>query len=112
MLNWLKSAECILLMTLLFAAVAVRADQMSFSGTVVAQGDRSGIPNLTVSLTPPANSKKPKKVTTTDDKGHFALNDLENGQYLLEVYQGVTILYREVVSIPQQASKEISLRPK
>jgi hypothetical protein len=52
---------------------------------------------------------KAKKVTTTDDKGHFTLSDLENGQYLLEVYQGLTILYREVVNVPQQEPKEIPL---
>jgi hypothetical protein len=85
---------------------------MSFSGIVVTEGDHLGISNLTVSLSPPANSMKAKKVTTTDSEGRFTLNGLENGEYLLEVSQGVTILYREVVKVPQQEQKEIRLNPR
>ena len=85
---------------------------MSFSGTVVTARDSSGIPYLTISLTPRAATMKAKKVTTTDNQGRFTFNELDGGQYFLEVSQGLTVLYSEVVDVPQQNPKEIRLNPR
>jgi len=112
-LNTRKSAGLLLFVTLAYLAIpSASGDPISFSGTVVTERDHLGIPNLTVSLSPHADSMKAKKVTTTNNEGRFTLNELESGQYLLEVFQGLTILYREVVNVPQQNPTEIRLSPK
>ncbi len=78
----------------------------------VSDASKSGIPNLTVRLTPSKGMKTPEKITTTDDKGNFLFKDLDKGRYLLEVYQGVTLLYRDVVDTSQDMKREISLKRK
>jgi len=65
-----------------------------------------------VRLIPPRDVKKPEKVTTTDEDGNFRFTDLSGDKYLLEVYEGLTLLYREVVEVKQNTPKEIALKKK
>jgi hypothetical protein len=111
--NMDKKAAWLLLVTIAYLYIPfASADPVSLSGRVTTERGSSGIPNLTVSLSPRAATMKPKMVTTTDNEGHFIFNDLENGQYFLEVSQGLTVLYSEVVGVPQQSPKEIHLNPR
>jgi hypothetical protein len=71
----------------------------------------AGAPNLIVSLSAPASANKRKQVASTDEQGEFTFENVEDGQYLLEVSQRLTVLYRELVNIPQMQQKEIRLNP-
>jgi hypothetical protein len=106
------------------AALAVTAHLTGFEakggtntlkGTVLAAtyaGQVSvGAPNLTVSISPPAKLNKSKQVVSTNEQGQFIFNDVEDGEYLLEVFQRLTVLYREVINVPQTVQKEIRLNP-
>jgi hypothetical protein len=87
----------------------------TFKGTIFAAtygGQVSaGAPNLAVSLSPPAKMNRPKRVASTNEQGQFAFENVEDGQYLLEVSQRLTVLYRELINIPQLREKEIRLNP-
>jgi hypothetical protein len=98
-----------------FAALYANGESNTLKGTILAAtyaGRMSaGAPNLTVSLSAPAQFNKPKQVTSTNEQGQFIFNNVEDGQYLLEVSQRLTVLYREVVNVPQTLQKEIHLNP-
>ncbi len=83
-----------------------------FNGRVVEEASRGGISDLTVRLIPPKARNQPEKVTTTNEGGEFHFPELEKGRYLLEIYQGTTLLYREVIEADSQTTKEIRLARK
>lgn len=70
---------------------------------------QKGIPALTVNLIPPRDLRGVEKITTTDDRGRFSFSALDRGRYLLEVYQGVMLLYREVIAVDRDTRKDIEL---
>lgn len=72
----------------------------------------AGVPFLTVKLIPPKNSSLPEKVTVTDADGGFDFQDATMGRYLLEVYQGLQLLYRNVIDTRNNARFTVSLRPR
>jgi hypothetical protein len=82
------------------------------TGRIYEAVTQAGIADLTVKLIPPRDLKKPEKVTTTDEGGKFRFADLSGDKYLLEVYEGLTLLYREVVEVKQNTPKEITLKKK
>jgi hypothetical protein len=82
------------------------------TGRIYEAGTQAGIADLTVRLIPPRDLKKPEKVTTTDEGGKFRFADLSGDKYLLEVYEGLTLLYREVIEVKQNTQKEIALKKK
>ena len=83
-----------------------------FTGRIYEAETKTGIGDLTVRLIPPRDLKKPEKVTTTDEDGKFRFTDLGGDKYLLEVYQGLTLLYREVIEGKENTPKEITLKKK
>jgi len=111
----LFSAAIVLTAALQFTIPIANGAPYTFKGAVLAAtrpaGDAVGAPNLTVSLTAPVKLNKPKQVTATNEQGEFTFNNVEEGDYLLEVHQRLTILYREVVNIPQTLEKKIDLNP-
>jgi hypothetical protein len=84
----------------------------SLPGRIYEAGTKTGIGDLTVRLIPPRDVKKPEKVTTTDEDGNFRFTDLSGDKYPLEVYQGLTLLYREVIEGKENTPKEITLKKK
>ena len=103
----------LLLITFIILIIYSNALSLSdFSGRVYEASDNKGISNLVIKLTPPRNLKVPQKITTTDQDGRFNLPGLEMGRYLLEIYQGPTLLYRDVVDLNKETNKNIMLRAK
>ena len=84
----------------------------AIKGRIYEATTRRGIPGLIVRLIPTVAMKKPEKITDTDDNGEFRFADLEKGRYLLEVYQGLTLLYRDTIDTKQTTNKEIELKRK
>jgi hypothetical protein len=81
-----------------------------FKGRVTDAGGRSGIENLEVKLTPPRNSNVPIRLGSTDRNGEFVFTRLVRGPYLLEISQGVYLLYRAEVNTARQARVDIALQ--
>jgi hypothetical protein len=52
----------------------------------------------------------PIRLATTDGNGMFTFGRLSGDRYLLEVSQGVNLLYRSEVNITRQQRVEIALR--
>lgn len=98
----------------LSAAPAMELDvrENKISGHILESAQRKGISNLTVKITPPKNSGKPQKITVTDKDGRFLFEDMEKGIYLLEVYQGLNLLYRDVIDTKKEMNKVIPLKRK
>ena len=103
----------ILLITIIILPGHSRAIELvDFSGRISNASDNKGIGNLVVKLTPPRNLKEPQKITTTNDDGQYNFVGLKKSRYLLEVYQGPTLLYRNVVDLNQEEHKTIVLHSK
>ncbi len=81
-------------------------------GRIFEATTRRGIPNLTVRLIPPRVTQQAEKITTTKANGEFEFRSVDKGKYLLEVYQGLTLLYRDVVDTNGDRHMEISFRKK
>ncbi len=71
----------------------------------------AGAAGLSVTLTPPKKLNKPALTTTTNDQGAFELTNVDSGEYLLEIFQRLTVLYREVVTVPATLETEVRLNP-
>ena len=82
----------------------------NFGGRVVDAGTKAGLANLEVKLTPPRASRLPIRLATTDGSGAFTFRQLTGDRYLLEVSQGVNLLYRAEVNIARQPRIEIALQ--
>lgn len=100
-----------ILFLILAAAVAYGGDSR-IDGEVHDASTKKGIPGLTVKLIPPKGAPMPQKITFTNPEGRFQLLNLERGKYLLEVYQGVTLVHREVVTLETVLAKQIELTRK
>ena len=83
-----------------------------FKGRVFDATTRTGIENLEVKLSPPRDSKAAIRLTQTDRNGTFFVPRLTPGRYLLEVSQGMYLLYRMEVDTARQSQIEIPLTRK
>lgn len=86
--------------------------QKTITGKVVESGSSNAIANLTVKLTPPKASARSQKLTTTNRRGEFRFHHVEPGRYLLEVSQGLNVVYRKVFDTSHSDKKPIVLTPK
>jgi len=93
-------------------AVDIKVEGDNISGRVYDASNNQGISNMVVKLTPPRNLKEPQKITVTDNDGQFKFSGLKKTRYLLEVTQGPTLLYRDVIDVNQQTTKNIILHSK
>ena len=100
----------ILLFWCLVALPSVWASGIALDGRVHEVTGQRGIPALAVKLIPPRDRRGVERVTSTDEGGRFHFDNLDGGRYLLEVYQGVMLLYREVISLDRDTRKDIELR--
>ncbi len=100
------------LATLTAPALAAPQQAVDFSGRVVDAASKQGIQNLEVKLTPPRQSKLPVRLATTDRNGTFVFQKLARGRYLLEVSQGLFLLYRAEIDTARQTHVDIRLKPK
>ena len=80
-----------------------------FKGRVFDATTRTGIENLEVKLSPPRQSRAAIHLTRTDRNGAFLVPRLAPGRYLLEVSQGMYLLYRMEVDTTRQSQIEIPL---
>ncbi len=96
---------------LLFAGLTFAyGSGLKLEGRVHEAMSNKGIPGLAVKLIPPTASQKPEKITFTDHNGEFHFPALDSGKYLLEVYQGVTLLHREMITLNKDMRREVELR--
>jgi hypothetical protein len=100
-----------------FGATAARGMQATvhdgaISGRIFDSSTNEGIPGITVKLTPPRASALPQIVIRTDSEGRFDFGRVATGRYLLQVYQGATLLYRRVIDNSKDSRFEVPLRPK
>jgi hypothetical protein len=80
------------------------------SGQIFYFANNKGISDMVVKLTPPRDFKEPQKTAITDQYGRFKFAGLKKGRYLLEVHQGPTLLYRDMVDMDKGSHKTIILR--
>ena len=110
-----RSGTFLSILCVLACAIPARGSDSTytFRGKVVAttvNGD-AGAAGLSVTLTPPKKLNKPALTTTTNEHGAFELTNVDPGEYLLEIFQRLTVLYREVVTVPDTLQKEVRLNP-
>jgi hypothetical protein len=91
---------------------AVSQQAGDFSGRAFDAASHNGVENLEVKLTPPRESKLSIRLASTDRNGAFVFRRLERGKYLLEISQGLYLLYRAEVDTAKQEHVEIPLRRK
>ncbi len=84
----------------------------AIDGRISDSSTNQGIPGMTVKLTPPKSSPVPQIVTRTDADGRFDFGTVRKGRYLLQVFQGTTLLYRRVIDSSKNSSFVVQLRPK
>jgi hypothetical protein len=98
---------------LVLATPGLRAQTAAdFPGRVFDAASRDGIQNLQVKLTPPRQSKAPIRIASTARDGGFEFTRLQRGRYLVEVSQGVTLLYRAEVDTTKVSRLDIALKRK
>jgi hypothetical protein len=118
MLNHLITKPGLPLMLITMAVVAFlqsvdaqSATGVTITGKVCDAGSKQGIPNLEVKLTSPKGSKGTVRLVSTGQGGEFWFKDLERNQYLLDVSQGVNLLFRDVVDAKKgDVTRIIALR--
>jgi len=111
----MKRKKVSILIFLLYTSIAlsfVYGEELRLDGRVYETANKKGIAALTVKLIPPRGVRKPEKIVSTDERGEFHFTNIDQGKYLIEVYQGITILYRSMVEINQSTRKDIPLRRK
>ena len=106
---WTRRSLGIVLFAVVMLSPELRAADFNLTGHIIDDRTNGGISSLTVSLRPPANNEGQQRLTSTDAGGGFVLNKVPAGRYLLEVFQGVTPVYREVVELDRETAKEIRL---
>ena len=94
---------------LVCGAFAPAQQTTEFSGRVI-DTNRNGIANLEIKLTPPTSANLPIRLGTTDRNGGFVFRQLARSRYLIEVSQGVYLLYRAEIDAARQSRVEITLR--
>ena len=111
----MKRKKVSILIFLLYTFIAlsfVYGEELRLDGRVYEATNKKSIAALTVKLIPPKSVRKSEKVVSTDEKGEFHFTNIDQGKYLIEVYQGITILYRNMMEINQNTRKDIALRRK
>ena len=96
----------------MWPSVGLSQQTVDFRGLVFDAGSKSGIENLEVKLTPPRQTNLPIRLASTDRSGAFAFRQLVRGRYLLEISQGLYLLYRAEVDATKQDRVEIPLQRK
>jgi hypothetical protein len=91
---------------------ALSQQTVDFTGRVFDATSKRGIENLEVKLTPPKESKLTIRVANTDQNGLFVFKRLPRSRYLVEVSQGVHLLYRQEVDATTQDRLDIPLNSK
>jgi hypothetical protein len=91
------------------AAVSAPARQGGSLNGVVTMQNGSAPPRLSVRLSYPKAAKKMPIVTFTDKGGRFTFSSLAAGRYLLELYQGNTLCYQQVVEVADGRSQTINI---
>jgi hypothetical protein len=94
------------------ARPALSQQTFDFTGRVFDATSQRGIENLEVKLTPPKDSRLTIRVANTDQNGLFVFKQLTRSRYLLEVSQGVHILYRVEVDANTRDGIDIPLERK
>jgi len=83
------------------------------AGRVFYLATNKGIGDLVVKLIPPREFRcvvNMDKMAVTDKKGKFKFTGLPKGIYLLELYEGPTLLYRDKVDMYKTKNKKIILK--
>lgn len=101
-----------LAISVVLAAPGMVAQAADFPGRVFDAVSTDGIQNVQVKLTPPRRSKAPIRIATTARDGAFEFSGLIRGRYLVEVSQGVTLVYRAEVDTSKVDRLDIALRRK
>ena len=106
-----RARKILLVLSLLVTAAATAAPPQvaDFTGRVT-DTDHRGIANLEVKLTPPRDTKLPIRLGSTDRNGVFLFRQLAPGRYLVELSQGVYLLYRAQVDTTKESHTDITLR--
>lgn len=94
---------------LFLLAIAAIAHAASLEGRVYNGSNSTGIADLTVTLTPPKGSDLPETVTLTDVGGHYAIDEVAAGLYLLRIHQGTTLLLRQQITLDGDITKDVEL---
>lgn len=63
-----------------------------------------------VTLTPPRDSDAPKQVTSTSSSGEYHLGDISPGRYMFEVSDDTKVIYREVIEVQGDDTKDVTLQ--
>ena len=98
------------LLVCLGASGEAQVQFIEFTGRVVDAGSGQGIENLEIKLTPPKGVNLPIRLSGTDRDGKFLFRRLARSRYLIEVSQGLYLLYRAEVDTTQQETVEITLK--
>jgi hypothetical protein len=101
----------VIALLLALAAPAIAQQAFGLRGRAFETAHDQPLAGLTVKLVPPQAQKRPQMVTTTDDSGNYQLAGVPPGRYLLEAYQGANLVFRVVVDITQDTSRDIGLAP-
>jgi hypothetical protein len=87
-------------------------NNLTIGGRVTLNSTAKMLPNFTVKLFPPKQTRSPILLTTTNGSGDFKFAGLSNSSYLLEVYLGKALVHQQVVNAadPRSASLSIALK--
>lgn len=115
----MRISECMAVVAILFVAslsaaqeATVKVSLGNLSGRISEFVSKQGIPDMTVKLIPSREGKEPERVTTTGSDGVYRFSKIREGKYLVELYRGVTLLYREVVEVKNDVRKDFTLKKK
>jgi hypothetical protein len=87
--------------------------EVVLEGAVRDPSGQSGLPGVTLRLTPPNSVNSPVRLVRADQKGNFRFADPKNlyhGKHLLEVYQGTDLLFRKEIDTQQPQNRRILVR--
>lgn len=79
-----------------------------FEGQIVAP-ELNEVPQMVIKLTPPRSTNEPQQITITDEEGKFQFKDLEQGRYLMEMYNNNELIRREVIDSRETPDKVIQV---
>jgi len=91
------------------AGLVVIAGEDFISGHVFYLATHKGIGDLVVKLTPTREYRMigtEEKILITDKNGKFKFTRLPKGIYLLELYEGPSLLYRDMVDMMNKAKNK------
>ncbi|MCI5158595.1 MAG: carboxypeptidase regulatory-like domain-containing protein [Candidatus Electrothrix sp. AUS1_2] len=67
-------------------------------------------PEFVVTLTPPKESSVPEQVTSTSSSGKYHLDDISPGRYMFEISYRAKVIYREVITVQGDDTKDVTLQ--